>query len=988
MNESRSVPHVIHRWYWRWTTVLADVGLAFFLHQLIAYHYPGLGPFITFYPAVLLAALLGGMWAGIAATLLSAFLAAYWILDVLGRVAEWNPSNNINLAVFSVFGICLSVIIERHHRNREKLSALREEAAILEERRKLDEERKVATLIQSERQRLFDILETLPVMISLRTKDHRIVFGNCFFREKFGDYQQKRCYEVRFSRTEPCEHCEAFLPLQTGEPHQREITFPDGSFVNSYDFLFTDFDGSSLLLEMGIDITKRRRAENEVYAYRERLESMVEERTRQLQKANAQLEADIAHRLRAEADLARARMQAEHSAAQLRTIFENVKERLYVCDSEGNPIMANEASRITYKRADGSIMPVFEMAQEIEVFDLNGHSVRQEQWPISRVMRGERVCGVENLVKFKRTGEARILSSSGSPIRDSDGKIIMVVLTTADISEHKRAEEELKKLNRTLKALSRSNQAILHATNELQFLDEVCKIIIQDCGHTMVWIGFAEHDERKSVRIVAHSGFDSGYLDGLHITWGEGERGCGPTGMSIRTGQPVICHDMLTDSAFTPWREEAHRRGYASSIAVPFKLGDRDWGAITIYSRERDAFSAGEVELLTELATDVEFGAQSLRIRVAHARAIEELSRSREMLGLFINDAPAAMAMFDRNMRYLHVSRRWMSDFGLGERSLTGLSHYEVFPEIPEGWKDAYRRGLAGESLSADGDRFERADGSQQWIRWEVRPWHEADGSVGGVLIHTEDITERKKSEAALIERERLALQRKQLRALAERLQKAREDERIRVARDLHDDIGQLLTAVKMDLIWIGKRMTDREAEAHLRLEGAVKLINDGVRSVRKICSGLRPSILDDLGLAAAIEWQANEFSSRTGIACRVSLPSVALNLTGDHATAFFRIFQECLTNVSRHAHAQAVDVSLYEQGDDLVLAVRDDGQGFSDVAHASSLGILGMRERAQVCGGELLIDSSAGKGTTVTLRIPMRPSYPNEDDNAHTNRG
>jgi signal transduction histidine kinase len=211
-----------------------------------------------------------------------------------------------------------------------------------------------------------------------------------------------------------------------------------------------------------------------------------------------------------------------------------------------------------------------------------------------------------------------------------------------------------------------------------------------------------------------------------------------------------------------------------------------------------------------------------------------------------------------------------------------------------------------------------------------------------------------------------------QLRALAERLEKAREEERVRVARDLHDDIGQILTAVKMDLVWIGKQLAGRNGWLLSRIDGAVELINNGVGSVREICARLRPSVLDDLGLAAAIEWQALEFSKRTGIACRLSLPANRLGLSGDQATTFFRIFQECLTNISRHANAQALEVSLKKENEDVAMVVKDDGCGFRVAERTSSLGILGMKERAQACGGELLIDSSPGKGTTVILRIPM----------------
>ena len=179
---------------------------------------------------------------------------------------------------------------------------------------------------------------------------------------------------------------------------------------------------------------------------------------------------------------------------------------------------------------------------------------------------------------------------------------------------------------------------------------------------------------------------------------------------------------------------------------ISLKEGKEAWGAITIYSCEPDAFSEGEINLLTELAGDVEFGIQTLRLRAAHARAEEALLESTELLGLFVEYAPAALAMFDSEMRYLYASRRWMADFNLGDRDLRGVSHYEVVPEVPDEWKEAHRRGLAGEVLSSDADRFARADGSEQWIRREIRPWRNAEGEVGGIVIFSEEITARKKA--------------------------------------------------------------------------------------------------------------------------------------------------------------------------------------------------------------------------------------------------
>ncbi|MGA2216649.1 MAG: PAS domain S-box protein [Terracidiphilus sp.] len=248
-------------------------------------------------------------------------------------------------------------------------------------------------------------------------------------------------------------------------------------------------------------------------------------------------------------------------------------------------------------------------------------------------------------------------------------------------------------------------------------------------------------------------------------------------------------------------------------------------------------------------------------------------------------------------------------------------------------------------------------------LQWGTR------GQPPRVLVVNSDITQRKRGEELLV------LQREQLRALADRLQWVREEDRKRVACDLHDQIGQILTAIKMDMSWMSRHLPKSEGGVLARLKESIQAVDDGVKAVRTICSGLRPGVLDDLGLAAAIEWQAGEFTSRNNVLCQVSVPPVDLHLDGDRATATFRIFQECLTNVVRHAQAKQVRVALSQEDENIVLVVQDDGIGFreSDLSNTlGSLGLLGMKERAQSCGGDVQISSSPGSGTTVTVRVPV----------------
>jgi len=269
-----------------------------------------------------------------------------------------------------------------------------------------------------------------------------------------------------------------------------------------------------------------------------------------------------------------------------------------------------------------------------------------------------------------------------------------------------------------------------------------------------------------------------------------------------------------------------------------------------------------------------------------------------------------------------------------------------------------------------EGDLIKTAKDGRRVVvagRWALQ-WGQR-GESPRVLVVNSDITERKRGEELLV------LQREQLRALAGRLEIVREEDRKRVARDLHDQIGQILTAIKMDMSWMSRHLPESAGTVLARIKESVQSIDNGVKTVRAICSRLRPGVLDDLGLAAAIEWQAGEFETRNEIRCEVTVPPVDLHLDGDRATATFRIFQECLTNVIRHAQAKLVRVTLSQEDEGIVLVVRDDGIGFrvSDASNTlGSLGLLGMKERAQACGGDVLVFSSPGNGTTVTVRVPV----------------
>jgi signal transduction histidine kinase len=227
---------------------------------------------------------------------------------------------------------------------------------------------------------------------------------------------------------------------------------------------------------------------------------------------------------------------------------------------------------------------------------------------------------------------------------------------------------------------------------------------------------------------------------------------------------------------------------------------------------------------------------------------------------------------------------------------------------------------------------------------------------------------ERKRAE------DKLSLSYERLRNLARHLQSIREEERTCIAREIHDELGQALTALKMDMSWLSNRLAEDKRLLFEKTKSMLNLIDVTLKAVKRISTELRPGLLDDLGLAAAIEWQAEEFQNRTGCKCELTIDPKDIVLDDDRSTAIFRIFQEALTNVARHADATMVKASLIEKADKLELRVEDNGCGITleQISDPRSFGLIGIRERVHPWGGEVKIKGVRNSGTTVTVTVPL----------------
>jgi signal transduction histidine kinase len=229
------------------------------------------------------------------------------------------------------------------------------------------------------------------------------------------------------------------------------------------------------------------------------------------------------------------------------------------------------------------------------------------------------------------------------------------------------------------------------------------------------------------------------------------------------------------------------------------------------------------------------------------------------------------------------------------------------------------------------------------------------------------------------------------LRSLSARLQAAREEERARIAKEVHDELGQQLASLKMDIGWLRKKLREQQEPLLRKSKSMAELIDVTVETVRKITQELRPAILDDFGLLAAIEWQLQEFQKRYGIECQLLKDGNEIRLDPESATAVFRVFQETLGNVARHANATRVEVAVEQHDHHLVLQVEDNGRGISDreLFGPNSLGLLGMRERIHLLAGEIDIRALPNEGTLVLVKVPVSgPDSPRKETGTNGSNG
>jgi two-component system, NarL family, sensor histidine kinase UhpB len=598
----------------------------------------------------------------------------------------------------------------------------------------------------------------------------------------------------------------------------------------------------------------------------------------------------------------------------------------------------------------------------------------------------------EVTIRMRETGEGKTVPLMEQKLVKLDGTIIeaevvgipdvqegrnVVMVLVRDITKRKQAERELR---RRLQDLTVLHQAGISLSEPVD-VQEVGKRILQSVEQLLHWQRGSTWiiDERAGgLRLLAHS--DMGL--GGHALQCELDRvnslvsglGVGITGWVAKYGKPVRLGNVKADPRYVE-ADPAIR----SELCVPLKVGGRTVGALNVESTSQNAFDENDELLLMTLASQAAIAVENalllsdFRAELTERRRVEDqLRQSEDRFRRLAENAPDMifrMSLPDGQFVYVSPASTILTGYEPREWiDAPSLMRKIIHPDWRQYLEEQWARLLAGDLLPTHEYQIFHKSGEIRWLNQRnvmIRDEYGLPVAIEGIIT---DVTDRKR---AMAELSRLN---EQQRALSARLLHAREEERTKIAREVHDELGQSLTGLKMDLSWALGRIPPQEEHLLNKTKSMIGVVDDTIRTVRRIATEMRPGILDDLGLVAALEWQAQEFQERSGIQCAVTGNFGDLAIDEGPTTALFRIFQESLINVVRHAQAARVDVSLTREVGCVRLDIIDDGIGIREEEQQSgqSLGILGMRERAMAYGGAFSISGTKGRGTTVTVKIPI----------------
>lgn len=540
---------------------------------------------------------------------------------------------------------------------------------------------------------------------------------------------------------------------------------------------------------------------------------------------------------------------------------------------------------------------------------------------IDKVMRTNDISRIET-ERIKKGGKKIIVSSTICPFVDATGRKIGISSIDRDITESKIAEEALREselFNKTI--ISSVDEGIIVFDNELKYI---------------VWNEFMEEITGTMAEEVIGAGAAEKFPDMI-------ETGIMGKLRTALKGEPVKSVDTRYQNRVTG------KMGWISNSYSPhISARGEIIGVVVIIRDITDRKESEQALVQSELRFKELFDHMSSGVYI-----FEALEEGMDFI----------LTNFNKGGENIEV---------ITKEEIVGMKASEIFMKLKiKSLLDV----LIKVHITNEPEHYmltiQKENGELNW-----RDTYIYKLPSGEVVAIYDDVTERKEAEYEL------KVSREQMRRLANHLESAREEERKKIAFEIHDELGYALTAIKMDISWLSKKMADYDEVYLQRIKSMSELTETTLNKVRSISTQLRPSVLDHFGIAAAIDWAAKEFQKRTAVRCKVIIYPEDIRLDENVSIAVFRIFQEALTNITRHANASRVDVSFTNNDGIIELQVKDNGKGIAkkQIDALKSLGLVGMREKAKSHGGTLDVSGRKGFGTTVTLTIPINQKEPVND--------
>jgi PAS domain S-box-containing protein len=857
--------------------------------------------------------------------------------------------------------------------------------AVLAIVRDITERKRVEEALHESEARYRTLIDNIELGINLIDANHNIVMVNASMEEKYNkpvnELIGKKCFQEFEKRDAVCSHCPGVLTMATGKPaevetegvrddlsrfHVRLKTFP----VVGENGKITSF------IEIAEDITERKRMEETLRESEGKYRSLVESSDDSIYLVNE----ECTYLFMNKRNLSRIGLPSSHvigkaygdfhSPEETKDFVQKVKKVLKTGKSLSyeykshrdnryfirtlSPVMAsknNKQGAITVISKDITELKLSEEALlereafnfalfqynpiETMVVDIEG---RVSGFNLAKAKSGDRLPVIGDLmykdyagrheidmraelIQCIRSGKAkefpdrkysdRYLSITISPF--SEGAIII----SEDITKRKRAEEQLQRDRDTFFAI------LQKAPYGVVFLDKERKALLINKEFTDI-TGYTREDIP-----TLQDWFRQAYPDKKY------------RGSVI----DILTQDIAEASDDKLFHETYHRNFFRT-----FKITCKDGTMKEIEFRPTALEDGGTILMIADIT-------ERKRIHDLLETAATEWRTTFDA----INDA---VMLLDQAGKIKRCNNSMVQMIRKPVSEIVGRPCWEVVHNASKPPKECHLESLR-QSHQREIEVFKK---DNRWLNATIDPMLNNEGHLMGAVHILSDMTDR------MLVEEELHTSREELRNLTVYLESVREQERTNIAREIHDELAQSLTALKMDLAWLDNRLSRDQKPLVEKMHSMRELINSIIQTVKRISAALRPGILDDLGLVAAIEWQAEEFQNRTGINYRFTVNPDGLTVDQERSTTIFRIFQETLTNIARHACASLVSIDLLKEDGSLILRVIDNGSGITEeqIHDSQSFGLIGMRERAHSWGGVVNIKGILGQGTTVEVKIPL----------------